>query len=162
MGRSDWAKQDGFTLIEVLVALTILAVGLLALALMQTTAIKANALSSNSTVATQLAQDRLEEFKNSPWTAVVSSATAAFGNNPTTANVTYTALPASAGDNVVLPGKVARYLRVWRVVDASTNAVVTSASGTNAPLKTITVWVCWQDERQNWHNVMLATQRTNN
>ncbi len=26
-------------------------------------------------------------------------------------------------------------------------------------MRTITVWACWQDERQIWHNVMLVTRR---
>jgi prepilin-type N-terminal cleavage/methylation domain-containing protein len=146
LGRSDLAKQDGFTLIEVLVALTILAVGLLALALMQTTAIKANALSSKSTVATQLAQDRLETFKNIPFASIASSP--ATGYDTATMTPQYANLPGAAGDT---PPSIrgTTYYRVWFVNNDS------------ATLRTITVWVCWRDERQIWHNVMLATQRTN-
>ena len=144
MGRSDLTKQDGFTLIEVLVAITILAVGLLALALMQTTAIKANALSSKSTVATQLAQDRLEQFKNVSFAAIASSPAAGYDN--VTMRPQYANLPGAAGDNSVRRGTT--YYRVWYVANNS------------ATFRTITVWVCWRDERQIWHNVMLATQRT--
>lgn len=143
MGRSRANRNEGFSLIEVLVALTILAVGLLALALLQTTAIKGNALSSKATVATQLAQDRLEQFKNVPWSGMVSSVATGYDTatmTPVTAN-----LPASAGDSVTVRGTP--YYRVWFVNNNSTT------------LRTITVWVCWQDDRQIWHSVSLVTQR---
>ncbi len=54
--------EKGFTLVEVLVALTIFAVGLLALAGMQITAIQTNATAHTLTVATGLAEEVLEQF----------------------------------------------------------------------------------------------------
>jgi len=56
--------QSGFTLIEVMIALVILAVGLLALATMQIVSIRANAFSSEMTYATMLAQSKLEQIRN--------------------------------------------------------------------------------------------------
>jgi len=53
-------KQTGFTLIEILIAITIFAIGMLAVALMQSSAIKGNYSSSSMTEAVTLAQDRLE------------------------------------------------------------------------------------------------------
>ncbi|MBW2031278.1 MAG: prepilin-type N-terminal cleavage/methylation domain-containing protein [Deltaproteobacteria bacterium] len=53
-------KQNGFTLLEVLVAICILAVGLLAVASMQTAAIRGNQLGYRYTESATLAQDRLE------------------------------------------------------------------------------------------------------
>src|SRR4030067_467852 len=60
--------QEGFTLIEVLVSLTILAVGLLALALLHGTAVQGTAVSSKATMATELAQDRLGDIRRGDWT----------------------------------------------------------------------------------------------
>jgi len=144
VGRSDSRKDGGFSLIEVLVAITILAVGLLALALMQTTAIKGNVLASQSTVATQLAQDQLERFRHTAWADIVSSP--AGGYDTATLTPVYANLPGSAGDIVTVRGT--QYSRVWYVVNNT------------ATLRTITVWVCWQDSLQHWHTVSQVTQRT--
>lgn len=57
-------NENGFSLIEVLIGLVILAIGLLAIAGMQITSVKGNFFSSNLTQASVLAQDRLETLKN--------------------------------------------------------------------------------------------------
>jgi len=56
--------KRGFTLMEVLIGLVILAVGLLAIAGMQVTSIRGNSFSSNMTQASVLARDRLEVLRN--------------------------------------------------------------------------------------------------
>jgi len=57
-------KQNGFTFIEVVAGLIILAMGLLAIAIMQITSTKGGYSSSNVTQATIFAQDKLEFLKN--------------------------------------------------------------------------------------------------
>ena len=57
-------NKKGFTLIEVLAGLIILAIGILAIAVMQITSTKGSHFSSNVTQATVFAQDKLEELKN--------------------------------------------------------------------------------------------------
>jgi len=59
-------KQTGFSLIEILIGLIFLAIGLLAIAVLQTTSIRGNFFSNNLTLATYVAQDRLEFIKNLP------------------------------------------------------------------------------------------------
>jgi len=59
--------KKGFTLIEVLIGLLILAFGLLAIAGMQITSLRGNFFSSNMTHASILAQDRLEVLRNLAW-----------------------------------------------------------------------------------------------
>jgi type IV pilus assembly protein PilV len=54
--------ERGFTLLEVIVAISILTFGLLAVASMQMTAIRGNYNASNITEATTVAQDRLENL----------------------------------------------------------------------------------------------------
>jgi prepilin-type N-terminal cleavage/methylation domain-containing protein len=57
-------KQKGFTLIEVVAGLIILAIGLLGIATMQITSTKGGYFSNNVTQATIFAQDKLEHLKN--------------------------------------------------------------------------------------------------
>jgi len=150
MGRriNGHTTEAGFSLIEVLVALTILAIGLLGLALLQTTAIKGNAIASKSSFATQIAQDKLEWFRNQAWTAVTSSNSGTITDNVTAATV-YATLPGNpGGDNVLVGGTT--YYRVWAV-----------RPNTADTLRTVTVWACWLDDKGAWHNVMLSSDLAN-
>ena len=61
------ARQDGFTMIEILVAISILAVGLLALAAMQTSAIRGNGFAMRYTAGVALAQDAIENYMTLPY-----------------------------------------------------------------------------------------------
>ena len=61
-------RNEGFTLLEVMIALVILAVGLLGLAALQLVAVKSNAFSSEMTYATMLAQQHAEVLKSLPYT----------------------------------------------------------------------------------------------
>jgi type IV pilus modification protein PilV len=60
--------QGGFTLIEILVAMAILGIAILAIAAGATSVIRANQTSYFNTIATNLAQDKLEELKANPAT----------------------------------------------------------------------------------------------
>ncbi len=55
--------DKGFTLIEVLVSIVILALGLLSLATLASTVMHGNAFGKEMTVATTLAEERMEEVK---------------------------------------------------------------------------------------------------
>ena len=55
--------KKGFTLIEMLIGLVLLAIGLLAIAGMQLTSVRGNFFSGNLTQASILAQDRLEALR---------------------------------------------------------------------------------------------------
>jgi len=60
-------ESNGFTLIEVLVSLVILAISLLALAGLMTTTTKNNSVGGRLTEAATLAQDKLEELRAISW-----------------------------------------------------------------------------------------------
>jgi len=143
-------RQEGFSLVEVLIALVILAVGLLGLAMFQITAIKGNAIASKWTVATELAQDRLERFRHVDWTTIQSSVPGGFVPGTQPLQASYGSLGGAVGDNTNVRGTI--FYRVWDVTPATTIANT---------FTTITVWCCWRDESRIWHNVMLVMQRTN-
>ncbi|RZB38437.1 MAG: hypothetical protein SRB2_00185 [Desulfobacteraceae bacterium Eth-SRB2] len=60
-------KDEGFTLIEVLIAISIFAVGLLAVAAMQTSAIRVNSSAGKITTSMTWAQDKIEELMALPY-----------------------------------------------------------------------------------------------
>jgi type IV pilus assembly protein PilV len=67
--------QKGFTLIEVMIAMVILATGLLALMGLQIVSIRSNAFSNEMAQASILAQTRLEEIRNKPYASLATGST---------------------------------------------------------------------------------------
>ena len=65
--RKRLKQQGGFTLIEVLIALTIFAVGLLAIAAMQTSAIRMNSTAGHLTDLSTWGMDQLEQLMSLPY-----------------------------------------------------------------------------------------------
>lgn len=109
-------RVGGFTLIEVLVAMSIFAVAVLGLAVGASTVMRANQTGLNNTVATNLAQDRLEELKSR-----------------TSANINTTGSPEN---NISVSGVPVLFNRSWTVT-ANCNSVT--------GLTCITVTVSWTD-----------------
>jgi len=60
-------KTDGYTLIEVLIAITIFAVGMLAVAGMQTLAVRLNSTAGKLTNLSMLGMDKIEELSALPY-----------------------------------------------------------------------------------------------
>ena len=65
-------KSNGFTLLEVLIAIVILSVGLLGMASLTVGIIKGNQFSKDTTTATTLAQDRFEDIQIMNYSGVTS------------------------------------------------------------------------------------------
>jgi len=90
--------NKGFSLLEVLIGLVVLAIGILAIAGMQITAIKGNYFSGSLTQATILAQDKMEELKNTSYDSVTSG----------------------SDTKTIPPGGGTTFTRAWNVVNTTT------------------------------------------
>ena len=126
MGREMRLKTNsGFSLIEVLVATSIFSVALLGLAMGATSVIRQNQTSLHTTIATNLAQDKLEELKAK-----------------TTANIDTSGSPE---DGLTVSGVPVKFNRSWTVVLGGS----TINGNINCPnvveFKCVTVTVSWTD-----------------
>lgn len=65
--KTDKNNNQGFTLVEILIAMAIFSIGILAVTAMQITAINSNASARKITDVTTLAEDRLERLMALPW-----------------------------------------------------------------------------------------------
>jgi type IV pilus assembly protein PilV len=101
LDRRRARASGGLTLIEVMIALTILAVGLLTLATMQLEALRGGRSGQTDTFATTLAQDKMEEIQRMSWSHGDLAAT---GNWTTAQTTTH-------------PVNGQSYLVDWRVND---------------------------------------------
>ncbi len=84
-------RESGFTLLEVIIALSILTFGLLAVASMQASAIRGNALADGLTESSTWAVDRLEKLTALPYTdANLTSGTHTDPSPPAGFTITWT------------------------------------------------------------------------
>ncbi len=97
--QNRFEKEKGFSLIELLIAMSVMALGMLAAASMQYSAVRNNTTGNTSTQATMLAKAQLETLKNQN----IDSTALAVGdyNDPS---------PIDANGN---PGGI--YNRTWRI-----------------------------------------------
>jgi len=117
LGR--WIRTDaGFTLLEVLIAIVILAIGLLGLSALQLVAVKGNAYSSEMTYASMIARQKFEEFKSLAY----NDTDLLPANNPHTQTVT--------------DSRGAVYTLTWNVADHA-----------SLVMRTITLDISWQNLR---------------
>jgi type IV pilus assembly protein PilV len=65
-------NEDGFTLVELMITLVILSIGLVALAGLQISAIKGNTFSKRMTAAVSIANQKLEQLKDTAYANIVS------------------------------------------------------------------------------------------
>jgi prepilin-type N-terminal cleavage/methylation domain-containing protein len=160
-------SRTGVTLIEVLVAIVILAIGLLGVAIMQYMAIGGNAFGREMQLATEVAQERLEVIRSMSYTNVVTGMTNAS---------TFWWLSETLEDaNPTRPLRFGGlpFTRLSLVVDNCgyaqvndpnpnvpvCNPVPPAVCGTKMPkmpnMRAIAVRVCWVDKQGGNHSVTL-------
>jgi type IV pilus assembly protein PilV len=85
------SPNAGFTLVESMLTLVIMSVGLLALAGLQITALRGNDFARRMTTAVSIAEQRIEQLKNTPYTNIqaetASEVTVTNGPLPNTKSV---------------------------------------------------------------------------
>ena len=132
-GPGGILQEKGYTLVEILIAIAILAFGLMAVATMQVTAIKTNASASGISQGMTLGQAKVEELMNLSYDHPDLSDTDGDG----TAGLNHT-LEADDSDNDP-PETHGRYTIYWNV---AVNEPVTDS-------KTIRIIVTWTEKGRN-------------
>jgi type IV pilus assembly protein PilV len=82
--RRSSRTTDGFTLIEVMIAIGILSFGLLSLATMQIKAMHGGDRGRHATNAAAIAENKMEQLQQDPWASI--AATGGFVADPTAQN----------------------------------------------------------------------------
>jgi prepilin-type N-terminal cleavage/methylation domain-containing protein len=143
--EKEHETQEGWTLIEVLVAVVILTVGLLAVGTMQISAIKGNFMSGNTSIALTLASEKMEDLFNRNYNDAALGDTTT-GNNGNLAAIT----GIDHEENVSEDGTVGAggfYRRIWNIADTATPMPT---------MKEISVIVTWENNR---HRVTISSMR---
>ena len=71
---TQWRDQKGLTLVEILVAIGIIAIAILGLVSVTVTVMKGNTFSKTMTAATTLASDKMEQLKKTSYAGLASGA----------------------------------------------------------------------------------------
>ena len=90
-------RSKGFSLVEVMIALLILAIALLALAGLMVTTTRNSSFGGHMTEASTFAQDRLEQLRVSPWAGVAAGNDTIQGSTGITYTRNWTVTPNADG-----------------------------------------------------------------
>ncbi len=94
--KQHLTNQCGFSLIELLIAMSLLAIGIFAVISMQVTAIQSNSIANKLSTATALAQETMDDMM--AWSISDPNL------NTSTANAVYDLNGPAAGTNISIPG----------------------------------------------------------
>ncbi|MBI5050265.1 MAG: prepilin-type N-terminal cleavage/methylation domain-containing protein [Nitrospirae bacterium] len=137
---SIFNSSAGLTLIEVLIALTVLAIGLLGVAMMQLMSISGGLFSREMSIATELGQDLIEKVKTYEYTESTTDNALAAGSHPDATDVTNGLAEGIGSANLIdergMTDGSQLYTRTWTVTNNSPAA----------NMKTVTVTVSWSEK----------------
>jgi len=170
-------RETGFSLLEVLIALVVLAVGLISVAKFQGTIMKSGSLAKARTVATHLAQEKLDDLRNYEVLITTDPTTFAIVGCNVAGKVRYSCIANNAGGTLAT-GTVTvasvNYTRTWTVQNyyfaataagktANTAAVTNYAPAAPVVLppypdyKVVAVTVAWTDQDGSAQSVVLSS-----
>jgi type IV pilus assembly protein PilV len=136
-GLDERARAQGFTLVEVMIALVILAFGLLAMAAMQLTAMSGGRAGRHSTQAAVMARDQMETFQRLAWANVAAT-------GGWTAPVTVNSVPDGGS------GTEQGYALSWRITNVDANWI-----------KNVDVRMTWNEPNITGRTLTLSSTRYN-
>jgi len=146
--------RDGLTLLELMIAMVILAVGLLGMLAMQIEAMKSNRIGRHVTEAAQVAQNQMEALQNQAW--ALSGPTGGF----TAPIVVQSVEPLRAGAGATVVPTAQTYNVSWRIVNGAPIGVPPTVR-----LRTIDVRVTWAEPNDTpgmpLHRYAASSQRYN-
>lgn len=149
-------NKDGFTLVEVMVAMVILLIGMLGVMGMQYYAISGNTSSREMRTATSLSQEIIEQLKGTPYANLASGTDTPAGGTAISGGVSFTrrwwvvancAAPNLTADNRTCAGTLAA---VCSVTPDGATAVRSTA---------IRARTCWSDKNGVAHSVTIDSLR---
>ena len=134
--------QNGFTLLEVMVALVIFSIGLLGLAGMQTISMDNNRVAYKRTIATQLAYDMADRIRNNPTGTYTHDVTTA-SSAPTTVCVSTTSGVCSSASDMAAWDLYEWDQAIWDTKNS--NLVNPRAIITNPSAGVFNITIGWDD-----------------
>ena len=161
MRKTDLSTDKGFSLIEVLIAMTLLAVGILGIGGLAGTAIRTSGYSQAITQANNLAQDRIEslmsvDFDNLQATDTTTSRTdlrrTCTQTDASASRPVYTCTPTTTA--LTLGNKTYNWSYTVTFLDLNGDGTANTSDG----LKRIDVTLTWTDAL--WHNTRSMTVAT--
>jgi len=133
------ARAEGFTLLEVMIALAILGFGLLAMAAMQITAMTGGRAGRHTTQAAVVARDQMETFQRNAWTSPQLTATAGW-----TVPITVNNVPDGGA------GTEQSYAVSWRITNVDPSWI-----------KNVDVRVAWDEPNFPGRTLTISSTRYN-
>ena len=117
--RHMFTNQKGFSFVEILIAISIFAIGLMALAELQITAIHGNAFSGRTTDAITLAQDRMEQLMALTYSSLTTDARLVDTDGDGDAGLDHATVATADGNLLDQPQGNYNYDIFWNVSDGS-------------------------------------------